>query len=538
MSFSSCGNGRDHAHDRGRGRIRALALGVALALTACSDGAATDFQPEDRTVLPGTNAAVAFSDDGTLTLSPAELVAISITTSPPGRYAVSFRLEGEALDASLDSTQLTTEDDGRATIALRAPSQATVFAIRATLDGGPSAARAVSVSASGFGAIEVAPEYGGSRPIDEWVALAVPAMSCATLLAALPADPEGAITASALPGGALMLEGAPVGPSLAVVARAGHYVYGCVEAALGMAGTTTRIDVPTQNRPIDARAAVLDASFELVPEPEPWAALTKTHLGLMTDVLTADGNGQAAALLAAMAGLAGDPAAFAAASSAHGWPGALESHLQSEGADVAAFVAAHASNALLAPTPALVGTLAGTPLEEGQGALFTLSAIGPLAAADAAVPLEYPMSLAFDPNDVAHLTGTLALVPSRYLGAAIAASALELAPPNTTFAALLADHVACDGLALAGLAGCNASCIATLCNDAVKSLWLAALDASAESELVGSLPLVASGAVSFDDAAGLTAIDGTWLAEVAVGVQKAKLFGAFVAASNGAAPAR
>ncbi|MSP24266.1 MAG: hypothetical protein EXR75_03690 [Myxococcales bacterium] len=520
MSFSYAGAARTLA--------AAWVLAVMATLSSC--GSRQGVGPDDADVapLPGLNAAIAFVDEGTLTLAPAELAVLAITTSPPGHYAVSFRLAGEALDASLEPTQVITDSDGRASVALRAPSQATVFALHATIVDGPSAQRTVSVSASGFGAIAVHPSYGGSRPIEDWVALAVPGTSCAALEALLPADPEGAITVSAPAGAKLVLTDAPVGPALAVVARAGHFAFGCVDAGPVVAGMTTDIDVPVGDRPVDALGTVLETTLNIQPDAEPWVAIAKAHTGLMTKALSGNGLGQPAALLTKMTSLASDPVGFAAISAAHGWPAQVAQHFTTSGLDLVEHVNTLATYALSGPPPAIRGTLAG-PAEPDSGATFTLATFGPLLAADSGMPFVYPMSLSFDPNDVAHVGGELSLSPSRYIGAAISAKVLASEPPNTKLAEVLADYLQCDALVLEGYASCNASCIALLCDGAVAALWQDALDASSDNSLIATLPLQAAGAVSLDDAARLTEIDGTWLGKLSVGGLKAKLAGDFVA---------
>jgi hypothetical protein len=127
--------------------------------------------------------------------------------------------------------------------------------------------------------------------------------------------------------------------------------------------------------------------------------------------------------------------------------------------------------------------------------------------------------------------GTFFWQPSLHLGTTIENQALvETLLPD--FESALADVVACDELALSGYSGCSNACMQQLCADALATRWQHALDVSATQQLPADLPFEASGPARIDDDARLIGFDGSWLGNIVVGTETAKVAGAI-----GAVPA-
>lgn len=506
-------------------------LGLAASLSAClffgcGDNAHEPL-PTDHTADPGVAASVSFVHDGPLTLSPGESATLTIETTPPARYPVKFRLVGKSLDASLDTAKAETDDAGRATLELRAPHEATTFAVRASIEGGPSADLVVSVSGQGFATLEVLPSYQGTREVETWTALAAAGTTCGALAATLPSDPDGALTTSAAMGATLLLEDVPVGPSLAVVVRAGRFAWGCADVPSLMAGTFGKVEVPVTNRPLVTSDSDLDVTLEVMPEAAAWKAILVNTQAAMLGRFTSQGS-EAATLLAAMAAALPGPEVVPGAS----WLGALETRLAVPGASPKlALEALAASVADGAPT--LHGAVSG--LDDTHG-LFTLRSLGALEADAYGAPTEYLMTLEVDAQDQVHVGGTLFVMPSRYVGANLeTAAALDAATPSMV--EWLSAKVGCATLPIAPMSGCDAACIETACETGLSALWAEALDASASDALHGELPLMMTGAAAFDEDAHLTGFEGSWLGMLSVGASKAKVSGSAIAVQATDAPA-
>src|SRR5262249_34936452 len=148
----------------------------------------------------------------------------------PAAYEIRFALLGDSFDASLDEASVIADSQGRANVVLHAPNMSTIFRLRASIEGGPSAEAQIAVSDQGFGTVRVLPEYMGTRAVKSWTASVVARAKCADIAPKLPTEPPGALVGTAGAAGYPIIKGAPVGPNLAVTLRAGHYMWGCSDA--------------------------------------------------------------------------------------------------------------------------------------------------------------------------------------------------------------------------------------------------------------------------------------------------------------------
>ena len=489
-----------------------FALGLALVAPACSP---SDEASTDAVIgVPGPNATIAFEQVGTVTLAPGQLTKLSVKTSPPDAYEVAFFLVGSALDASLGATKVVASPDGRAEVELKAPNGATTFAVRAKIKDGPSAELHVSVSDEGFAALNVLPAYDGARETREWVASVVTGTTCDALSSTFPDDPPGALSIIADDGDPLIVEDVPVGPSLAVFVRGGHYMWGCTDVANLPAGDMRDVAVPIVAKPLDLSGTLLDVDLAFTPEPQAWASLLDHARTVAFDALVDPLAGDASTLLATMASLAVEPAQFASAAQQYGWYGTVSSQLA--GVDLRDFAWQLSAQGLASEPPLVTGRIADVG-SEGL-ALFTMQSLGTITPDECGVPAEYLVSWTADSLDQVSMGGTLFWLPSRLVTVAAERAAAD-AVPGQTMPEALAQEVDCDalGAALAGFPTCDGACLAALCREALAVRWQLARDASASALQIGVLPLQLLALAEFDDEAAITAFAGTWVGQLSDG---------------------
>ena len=188
--------------------IVAIAAAAVLAPTmaGCTANDSAALEDDAGGGLPGPDASIEFASDGTLTLAPGEKATITVVTAPAERYEISFLLVGDTLDASLSESTVVANDQGEASVDLRAPNSATSFAVRAKIKDGNTADLPVAVSDQGFGALDITPVYNGDRDIADWSAFVVSGKSCEALGTTFPDDPPGALVAGAEQGDPLVVD--------------------------------------------------------------------------------------------------------------------------------------------------------------------------------------------------------------------------------------------------------------------------------------------------------------------------------------------
>jgi len=511
-------------------------LGMALAWMAfgCApDGSIADQAPPTEGV-SGVDASIAFAHDGTLALTPGDIADIAVVGKPAAPYAISFLLAGESYDASLDQPNVVASDAGLGETRLRAPNRSASFVVRAKIKDGPSADLAVAVSDQGFGALDIKPIYTGNRDPREWVASVVAGTTCAQFESGLPADPPGALKAAAEPDDPLVVPVAPVGINLAILVRGGHYTWGCVNEADLVANSTTTVEVPITNVPIDFSDTALDVDMSFAPDPTEWDTLLESqHALLLNAFFNANPMAPADALLTAMAPLSCDSTAFNEAQSNNSWVSEIENHLSTYSVDIEQALADFAQAGLGSQPPQIRGTVE-TLADELGFATFTLTSIGSATPEVLGVPSDYQVSIEVDSDDTARVGGTLFWLPSRYIANAIGEAALAQNSQHTEMSVALADIVMCQQLALTNAPSCDV--IADLCKSALAAMWQDARDASAPASQFGEIPFVASGASTFDDYAKLTGFEGNWIGYAIIGTEQVTVEGSVTAVEPGAQP--
>lgn len=510
-------------------------LFAAVLASACSLNIHDD--RNGPPVIPGPNTTLAFEDMGTLALAPGESRTISVLTSPPGNYEVSFALLGDVIDASLNKSKVAAGEDGVASVTLKAAKSATTFRVRASLKDGVDVDLPVAVSDKGFGSIRAEPVYGGAREVTEWVASAVIG-SCKTIAELLPDKLEAAQNATAPPDEAPLIKSVPVGPNIAIVIRAGKYMWGCADEPKLKAGEELTVKVNVINKPIDLLATDLDVTLSLTSDPVPYGFVMGGAAELLTSaLLPASFESAAAALLDGMKEKAPpeEVEAFEMARAAQSWDALATQHIEALGVSPQKQILGWIEGKLApggepaAVSSQITGRLRSAEAAPGK-AHFIVSKLGDIDAEAAGFPDTHLMTWTADASDTVMLGGTIYWMPSRYLGNVALEGAKEEMPGVTTMPEALASLVGCEalGASLAGYGSCDAACMTSLCVAALDELWEKSLNASAEAGLVGEITITASGAAKVNEDAAPMSFDGQWLGTISNTVIAASLTGKFV----------
>ncbi len=499
-----------------------LASGCAgSASSASSDGLGSGGSATDS----GTASSLEFEPGSPLTLAPGEARELSVRAVPGGEYVVDFALLGDAENASLDRSQRLTSDDGTATVLLTAPTGSravTTFTVRASIGPAVRAEVAVSVSEAGFATLEIVPNYGGTRPVDSWVASVRTGTDCASL----PSGPlpEADLSAASSDGASPpRIEDVPVGGVVAVTLRAGFYASGCADVLELIADHENVIQVPVTDVPLRLDQTDLDVVLELDEPPPEWSRWVEPLAAETADQLAAESGDDAVALLDAMQASTADgseAAAFAEARTAQSWNTALRAFWGEATAERAlrdvALEWIQAGGEQL-PREALLGTLSPVGALAGEASL-SLDRFAGVDAVRAGFSVDNRVSWSAEPDDTVLLGATLSWRPSRWLTEAALPEAQLDVPLAETVPEALAVAVDCAGIgaALAGAADppdsvyadCNVTCAAGLCEAALVELWQRVRTASTAWS---TFSLTAVGAAGVDDEARPASFEGTWL---------------------------
>jgi hypothetical protein len=522
-----------------------LLAAATLLAPACTVRIQDDFtRGTEPDVPPATNSRIDFVTQGTVYLVPGEVHELKVAASPPGAYEISFALLGDVLDGSLDQARIVSNADGTATVMLKAPSAQTTFRVRASIPNGPSIEATVVVSEKAFGTVRAVPVYMGKRAVTEWHASVIPGSNCKTVTDT-PSAPETTFTASAPAGKEPVVHGVPAGPPLAVVLRAGSYLWGCADAPELQAGQELDVKVTVIDKPIELLSTELDLTFALDNmESDPYGEILTGSAALVAEgFLPVEGDLAAAELLAAMEAAApmGTAPAFQKRRVDMGWDALVTQHLADLPMSLQDKVKAWTLSALGPPgAPTLpessfiVARL--TAVAEAPGkALLVVEKIGGVDAAKAGVPDDHLVTWTADASDTVMLNGSIYWLPSRFAGASTLIGAKAELPSVSTMSEALSQVLGCGVLAaaLGGFEGCDTQCTAGLCNAALAARWEDAQNASAKQAIVGEISITAGGLAKVNDVAAPISFEGKWLGTIAVDGLSKNIAGTLV----GAAPA-
>lgn len=480
--------------------------------------------------------SIEFDDEGTLTMVPGDMRTLSLHAKPPGVYTVRFALLGDFKDASLDKSEVDTDSSGNAEVVITAPQTATTFSVRASVGDTISASAGVSVSASGFGTLQVFPTYDGKRKFSYWLASVRTGVTCAELAKEPLSD--GDLKGTSPPDKNPQVVDVPVGPTLAVTVRGAYSVAGCQEVKDLKAGEVTPTEVAVSELPMQLDQTDLLITLGIDPPTGGFGSVLEPTTIFGTGIF--GGANDLDALLDAMQGSTADAAEaslFETARQTNSWDQALVPALGG------ATLAPKAMRTLVEPwLSEALGLLAGQDAiraslhSAGQNtgmANLKLDSVAGVPVVELGALGENQVSWEADPDDTV-LFGTnpaLLVFPSRLLGALAKGPAKTASPGSDSVPTAIAELLGCTDVAQAlfsagTYSGCNQLCLETLCNSAVDTLWQSFLDSSAEAWNVAKLSITATAAAMVDDDAAPTSFEGTWVGAISLGQNSLAVGGA------------
>jgi hypothetical protein len=512
---------------------RLAAFAVAVAIGGCSSNAAIDPQGVDTGgggEGASDGAAVTFAEPSPLSVAPGQKIELTVRTDPPGAYQVSFLLLGDSLDASLDRPGSPTDEGGAAAVELLAPSKAASFKVRAavgdtagTADTGSAgvAEIVIQVSEIGLGSLRITPDYRGNRETTTWRAAVLPQSQCEDF--APPSEPEGAVVVEAPDGEDLVIDNAIVGPSLAVLVRSDHKVWGCAETSLTHAGESKGLTVPVLDRPLDLSTTALDVSLLLSdPSSDLEATLRAADDELVDAAFPADEPAASVLLDAIRDRIPMElEALFDEVRESYELDDEVGADLGARDVDIRLLVDELLRAGRPLPPLFLTGRISSAEADATH-ALLRVETFAGVPGQLAGVPAEHLLSFVANPGDtvVIGAESGIYFFPTRLVGALAEKAALADEPAGTAFSAVLADAVGCLDLAdvVGPLGDCDAACVEASCRLALGDIWSASLDASAEAADLGVLTLVVSGQGVVDEEAALVAFEpspaNSWVGEL------------------------
>lgn len=487
---------------------------------------------------PPNDAKLAFEEEGTLALAPGETRTVTVLATPPNSYEISFALLGAPLDASLDKSKVAADADGRASVTLKTPNAATTFQLRASIKDGPFAELPIAVSDKGFGSLRVVPVYAGTREVTKWVASAVTGTNCKAIADLLPEKLQAPQNATAPNGAEPLIESVPVGPNVAVVLRAGYYIWGCTDEPNLKAGQELTVKVPVIDRPIDLSKTDLDLELTFTADAAPYADIMKeAAFALVDGLLPGSIDGASTALLDAMIATSSPDIAGSLADdrAALGWDAKTGEHL--------GMLATPPKELLLQwiegkleptgdPLVAMSGISGRLVAAENAPtkALFLVKTFGGVEAEAAGIPASHLMTWTADASDTVMLGGNFYWMPSQYVGGVALEAAKEVMPGILSMSEALGAIFGCPSLAtsLGSGASCDTACLEALCQTALGDLWQNGLEASAQAGIVGEIGITASGPAKVDNYAAPMSLEGTWLGTLSAGSISVSLEGTVI----------
>jgi hypothetical protein len=476
-----------------------------------------------------SGVVVAFSQES-LVLDPGESRDLAVTVMPAGSYDVRLALTGDAGDAFVDRSVVSTADDGTAHFTLTAPSLSSTFAVRATA-GVATASLPVS-SGLGFTTLAVIPLYTGERRVDAWIATVSTDGSCGNTPGVPPTDGFRVSEPSAFP----RITDVPVGTPLRVTLRAGHFAGGCTDVRGLLLPVESHVAVEVTDRPLQLGGVHLDVAFGFDGD-NGWTTAWAPVLDKMMDRF-APGGTDAKSLLDAMQTAATgnkNGAAFASSRQTNEWDtriapatdgllgiGGLSSRLRRW---LDAGVGTSASTNLR-------GTLSAENTANGKAKL-SFGTVGSATATKASFPSSIDVTWSSTVDDRVLFGGKLEFAPSALAAALTEEPATAEEKAATTVPAALA-AVACHDVATSLVAsssttgvaysGCDADCAESLCEVALSTMWNRVVDTK---ETRATLELTANGQVtSVSDGASPEAFDGSWVGTTLLGGRTARVSGA------------
>ncbi|MFO0618716.1 MAG: hypothetical protein U0414_39350 [Polyangiaceae bacterium] len=407
------------------------------------------------------------------------------------------------------------DENGGATVTLKAPSKPAAFHIVAKVGDNASADLAIAVSELGFAKVRVQPKYGGIRSVDEWSASVSVGVDCAAALKAYPGDLDGSLKAKSSKDGEPVVASVPVGPDLAIVARSGAVIWGCVEGKLTQPNVEFEMPLEVTDVPLALGTAKLDLELAFTPSTGEFKSLVQQG-GAHLAAAAFPSASEASTILDTMRDLLASDAV--ADFDEHRVTTQLDATIETllVGHSARDAIAGWTELALGATSAgmkdlAITGQLVGSA-ENPLAPTFSIDALGPVPGALAGTAPSVELSWKSEPSDTIVAGGTIYFSPTRFAGALVAAESVLSDPTATTGAEALANVVDCAAIGQAAsfsaAASCDEACATTLCKAAIDALWAHGL---AADDGLGALDVAISGTAKVDAAAVPIALAGSWV---------------------------
>lgn len=515
---------------------RCALLGASLALVLIDPGCASTAtsSSEDAadvrssggtsstdTANPGASRSLTF-DTASISIPVLSQIDIPVRVAPAQGQVVTFALVGKSLDASLHAAQVTTDATGLASVTLTAPSTPTSFALRASIDRSTVAEMPVVVTPATTGTLDVSAQYTGNRRVEVYSIRVFSNEDCSVASVAATLDTPISVTTNSLP---IRVQNIPLGIPLAVVVEGDQTtVRGCA-ALRGVTGASTvAVDVPLEDRPLDLYRQSLDIAMSATDN---LAALQDSLRTSIPTFLSAfmPGEHDLVDLVAEMQACATGSLQqeFANLRLSSNWDNLVVStHASVGGVDLLRRQLRgwlSQGIALLSRQPSFeVHLELGT--EDYSTPRLSLVRIAGLDAVTALSIQSSNLALNVESDDRLDWSSTLNFSKSILVdGLAFMAASTELVT-GANVAAQLATRLDCDTFAStldnnavwsnANSRVCGASCLATLCRDALDAMYTRAR-ATTFGTPTTPLFLNASGTVTVNAKAQPAAIAGTWI---------------------------
>lgn len=472
--------------------------------------------------------AVSLDDGATVdatNLAPLETVKLVATTKPAIERPLRFALVDDALDAVLSETNVSTSPlDGVGETLLTAPSGPTRFRVRVATTDADTYYLDVAVPSTGIAKLQVKLGYEGRRTIAEYTATAWENTTCDDLPGAPPDDGQVTVTSTSWP---LSLE-VTAGVPLAVIVRAGRYIWGCTSVDAATEGVVKEVGVVLTDVPIKLNASSVQFTLSLDREEQkPFRDALVPSRDALLAALVGNSTDDIDALLDAMQATLSDPSSFSSTRRAETWDSVLRDALPNASVALRSNLGSWIQSGVdgLDWEHALVGDLAGAVVEgsstESAPPTFTLdSAFGLSPALSTFAPsgstlwnaqaddtVLIGVGLAFDPIGF-QLGAAKGPAEDAVSDASDLAAALATALPCATVAKTLVAH---GDSSKTSYEGCNETCTKQLCEAGVRALYGRA-SASPKERANLAIGVSGAGGVGFD--ANLTALSGSWLGKL------------------------
>jgi len=455
-----------------------------------------------------------------LKLDPLQTVKLVATVKPTSSHLVRFSLSGDALDAVLLETDVAASTlDGTAETLLTAPSAPRSFAVRVTTTGADPTLFEVAVPSTGLAKLAVSLGYEGSRSITEYTATAWENTTCADLTGAPPEDGSVSVTSSTWPVPLEVTAGVP----LAVILRAGKYIWGCTTVDAATEGVVKEVQVTLTDVPIKLDTSQIRFTLSLTDASPFTNALGPAREALLAALLGTDSADvdDVEVLLDAMRDNADDSSSFSSTRRAETWDSVLREVLPNAAEALRGPLRGWIDSGVLELDldEAIVGELQGAGVE-GADPAFTLDSVFGLSPSRSTFAPNGPARWTAQADDTVLIGVELSFDPGGFLLGAATAPALD-DTDATDLASALAAALSCKTVAKTLLAhgesskssygSCDEACTEALCRVGVRDLYA---KASAPAPELGTLDLALSGAGGVGVWANLTALSGNWIGKL------------------------